>query len=151
MQDLRFADVAGLIGANDVLVLNDTRVVKARLRGRKDTGGEVEVLVERVIDAYLRRTNRRLYGVPTEQAEFCWATWFLPLLDTDQALARLDAHLLREVRYAATGRRTARALGQVPYASLVDRGFLPLVTAFWAARKGSLAYDALVARRVASP
>jgi S-adenosylmethionine:tRNA ribosyltransferase-isomerase len=33
-----------------VLVLNDTRVVKARLHGRKDTGGEVEVLVERVID-----------------------------------------------------------------------------------------------------
>jgi S-adenosylmethionine:tRNA ribosyltransferase-isomerase len=35
-----------------VLVLNDTRVVKARLHGKKDSGGAVEVLVERVLDAH---------------------------------------------------------------------------------------------------
>jgi len=52
VEDLRFPAMAQLIGANDVLVLNDTRVVKARLHGRKDTGGEVEVLVERVLDAH---------------------------------------------------------------------------------------------------
>jgi len=52
IEDLRFPDIVRLAGANDVLVLNDTRVVKARLHGRKDTGGEVEVLVERVIDAH---------------------------------------------------------------------------------------------------
>ncbi|HUQ29062.1 MAG TPA: tRNA preQ1(34) S-adenosylmethionine ribosyltransferase-isomerase QueA [Usitatibacter sp.] len=52
MQDLRFPDIARLLEPRDVLVLNDTRVVKARLRGRKDSGGEVEVLVERVIDAH---------------------------------------------------------------------------------------------------
>ena len=49
-EDLRFPDFVRLAGPNDVLVLNDTRVMKARLHGRKDTGGEVEVLVERVID-----------------------------------------------------------------------------------------------------
>jgi S-adenosylmethionine:tRNA ribosyltransferase-isomerase len=52
IEDLRFPDIARLIGPGDVLVLNDTRVVKARLHGRKDSGGEVEVLVERVIDAH---------------------------------------------------------------------------------------------------
>ncbi|HEX3060317.1 MAG TPA: tRNA preQ1(34) S-adenosylmethionine ribosyltransferase-isomerase QueA [Usitatibacter sp.] len=52
IEDLRFPDIVRLAGANDLLVLNDTRVVKARLHGRKDTGGEVEVLVERVIDAH---------------------------------------------------------------------------------------------------
>jgi S-adenosylmethionine:tRNA ribosyltransferase-isomerase len=52
MQDLRFTDIADLVAPGDVLVLNDTRVVKARLHGRKDSGGEVEVLVERVIDAH---------------------------------------------------------------------------------------------------
>jgi S-adenosylmethionine:tRNA ribosyltransferase-isomerase len=46
-----FPDIATLLDAGDVLVLNDTRVIKARLHGRKDTGGEVEVLVERVLDA----------------------------------------------------------------------------------------------------
>ena len=52
MDDLRFADIVRLVAPDDVLVLNDTRVVKARLRGRKDSGGEVEVLVERLIDAH---------------------------------------------------------------------------------------------------
>jgi S-adenosylmethionine:tRNA ribosyltransferase-isomerase len=49
--DLVFSDIATLLDPGDVLVLNDTRVIKARLRGRKDTGGEVEVLIERVLDA----------------------------------------------------------------------------------------------------
>jgi S-adenosylmethionine:tRNA ribosyltransferase-isomerase len=40
-----------LLGRDDLLVVNDTRVIKARLRGRKDSGGEVEVLVERVLDS----------------------------------------------------------------------------------------------------
>ncbi|HET9651244.1 MAG TPA: tRNA preQ1(34) S-adenosylmethionine ribosyltransferase-isomerase QueA, partial [Usitatibacter sp.] len=50
MSDLMFRDIVSLLHAGDVLVVNDTRVIKARLHGRKDTGGEVEVLVERVLD-----------------------------------------------------------------------------------------------------
>ena len=49
--DRAFSDIASLLGADDLLVVNDTRVIKARLRGLKDSGGEVEVLVERVRDA----------------------------------------------------------------------------------------------------
>jgi S-adenosylmethionine:tRNA ribosyltransferase-isomerase len=44
-EDLRFADIVRLIDPGDVLVVNDTRVIKARLHGRKDSGGEIEVLV----------------------------------------------------------------------------------------------------------
>ncbi|MEP7068102.1 MAG: tRNA preQ1(34) S-adenosylmethionine ribosyltransferase-isomerase QueA [Usitatibacter sp.] len=51
-EDLRFTDVASLSRAGDVLVVNDTRVIKARLHARKDSGGEVEMLVERVIDSH---------------------------------------------------------------------------------------------------
>lgn len=50
MRDRMFRDIVELLDAGDVLVVNDTRVIKARLHGRKDTGGEVEVLVERVLD-----------------------------------------------------------------------------------------------------
>jgi S-adenosylmethionine:tRNA ribosyltransferase-isomerase len=39
-----------LLRPGDLLVFNDTRVVRARLHGRKSTGGKVEVLVERVLD-----------------------------------------------------------------------------------------------------
>jgi len=51
LEDRRFTDIVELLGRDDLLVVNDTRVIKARLRGRKDSGGEVEVLVERVLDA----------------------------------------------------------------------------------------------------
>ena len=50
IEDLAFRDIVGLLEPADVLVVNDTKVIKARLQGRKDTGGEVEVLVERVLD-----------------------------------------------------------------------------------------------------
>ena len=48
LQDLRFRDLPRLVGPEDVLVLNDTRVVKARLLGRKPSGGRVELFVERI-------------------------------------------------------------------------------------------------------
>ncbi|MBI5625824.1 MAG: tRNA preQ1(34) S-adenosylmethionine ribosyltransferase-isomerase QueA [Nitrosomonadales bacterium] len=50
LEDCRFADLLRLVEPNDVLVLNDTRVIKARLFGGKDSGGKVEVLVERVLN-----------------------------------------------------------------------------------------------------
>jgi S-adenosylmethionine:tRNA ribosyltransferase-isomerase len=51
LHDRQFPDVVGLISPLDVVVLNDTRVIKARLLGRKTTGGKLEILVERVIAA----------------------------------------------------------------------------------------------------
>jgi len=50
--DLRFQDLLGVLRKNDVLVLNDTRVLKARLFGVKASGGKVEVLVERLLDTH---------------------------------------------------------------------------------------------------
>ena len=50
LADRRFRDLPDLVQAGDVLVMNDTRVIKARLAGRKESGGQVEVLVERVLD-----------------------------------------------------------------------------------------------------
>ena len=50
--DRLFADLPALLRPHDVLVLNDTRVLKARLFGQKETGGQVEVMVERVLDAH---------------------------------------------------------------------------------------------------
>ena len=47
-EDRRFSDLPGLLRAGDLLVLNDTRVIRARLRGRKPTGGQVEMLLERI-------------------------------------------------------------------------------------------------------
>lgn len=48
LEDLIFTDVARLLRPGDVLVMNNTKVIKARLLGHKDTGGAVEALIERV-------------------------------------------------------------------------------------------------------
>lgn len=48
--DRSFADIVDLLNRGDLLVFNDTRVLKARFFGIKETGGKVEVLVERVLD-----------------------------------------------------------------------------------------------------
>jgi S-adenosylmethionine:tRNA ribosyltransferase-isomerase len=48
--DRQFADIVDQLVPGDLLVMNDTRVLKARFFGVKETGGNVEVLVERVLD-----------------------------------------------------------------------------------------------------
>ncbi|MFN5098866.1 MAG: tRNA preQ1(34) S-adenosylmethionine ribosyltransferase-isomerase QueA [Burkholderiaceae bacterium] len=48
--DRVFSELIDLLQAGDVLVFNDTRVLNARFLGVKESGGKVEVLVERVID-----------------------------------------------------------------------------------------------------
>jgi S-adenosylmethionine:tRNA ribosyltransferase-isomerase len=47
--DRIFRDLPSLLGRGDLLVFNDTQVVKARLFGEKPTGGKVELLIERVL------------------------------------------------------------------------------------------------------
>src|SRR5258706_6133248 len=49
LDDLHFNDLESQLSANDVLVFNDTRVIKARLFGRKTSGGKVEILIERIL------------------------------------------------------------------------------------------------------
>jgi S-adenosylmethionine:tRNA ribosyltransferase-isomerase len=49
IHDLGFDDLAGLVDECDTLVVNDTRVVKARLFGQKPSGGQVEIFVERIL------------------------------------------------------------------------------------------------------
>lgn len=49
MRDLVFRDLVGLLQPGDLLVFNETRVVKARLFGEKASGGKIELLVERVL------------------------------------------------------------------------------------------------------
>ena len=46
--DRKFAELPTLLRKDDLLVFNDTRVIPARLQGHKETGGRIEVLIERV-------------------------------------------------------------------------------------------------------
>src|SRR6266581_8450542 len=48
----RFSDLPQLLAPGDLLVFNDTKVIKARLFGRKETGGHIEVLIERALSEH---------------------------------------------------------------------------------------------------
>jgi S-adenosylmethionine:tRNA ribosyltransferase-isomerase len=48
LHDRQFIDLPSLLRPNDLLVFNNTRVIKARLMGHKQSGGKTEVLVERI-------------------------------------------------------------------------------------------------------
>ncbi|WP_201587648.1 tRNA preQ1(34) S-adenosylmethionine ribosyltransferase-isomerase QueA [Psychrobacter pacificensis] len=50
VEDRLFSELPHLLEAGDLIVFNDTKVMKARLFGQKDTGGKLEVLIERLVD-----------------------------------------------------------------------------------------------------
>ena len=79
--DEQVANLDQFLTARDCLIFNDTRVIPARLFGHKETGGKVEVLVERVVYSFE-------YG----------AVWIVYLLGTDvsglEPLVAADEHLL---------------------------------------------------------
>ena len=50
-EDRQFSDILDYMNAGDLLVFNDTRVIPARLYGQKQTGGQVEILIERLLPA----------------------------------------------------------------------------------------------------
>ncbi len=67
--DRQFADIVNFIDSGDLLVFNDTMVIPARLFGRKQSGGQIEVMVERVLDestllAQIRASKAPKPGAP---------------------------------------------------------------------------------------
>ena len=69
MEDRHFSDLPGLLRAGDLLVLNDTRVIRARLRGRKPTGGRVEMLLERITGTRTATAQLKASRSPAEGTE----------------------------------------------------------------------------------
>ena len=64
IHDLGFAELPSLLRAGDLLVFNDTRVIKARLAARKETGGRAEILVERIESDRVALTHIRASKSP---------------------------------------------------------------------------------------
>ena len=72
--DKKFVDFVDLLNPNDLLIFNDTRVIKARLFGKKITGGKVEIMIERILDnhhalAHLKTSKKIFDGTIFEVNE----------------------------------------------------------------------------------
>jgi len=72
--DKKFVDFVDLLNTNDLLIFNDTRVIKARLFGKKITGGKVEIMIERILDnhhalAHLKTSKKIFDGTIFEVNE----------------------------------------------------------------------------------
>lgn len=92
----------------------------------------------------VRRLNRRLYGIGGRSGDFTWASWFFPLLTGDEGLRRMDGLIQEQLRFAVTGVHSRRNFKAVPYDALRGVGYLPLVSAYHAYRRGSGEYQALL-------
>ncbi len=74
--DRRFADIVGQLTSGDLLIFNDTRVLKARFFGVKESGGKVEVLIERVLDNRTVHAQIRASKSPPPGCRICLADAF---------------------------------------------------------------------------
>jgi len=116
LHDRQFADLTSLLRPNDLLVFNDTRVIKARLPGHKITGGKIEVLVERITEpdrvlAHVRASKSPGPGMVLRLADAFEATVLREGLDLARAWKQCDKSDLSEglyIKAEADGKTLAR-------------------------------------------
>src|SRR5690554_1043046 len=70
--DRRVRELPELLQPGDLLVFNDTRVIPARLYGRKQSGGRVEVLIERLLDGRTALAHVRASKAPRPGSRLCF-------------------------------------------------------------------------------
>ncbi|QTF93443.1 tRNA preQ1(34) S-adenosylmethionine ribosyltransferase-isomerase QueA [Halomonas sp. BM-2019] len=106
----RFPDLLELLEPGDLLVFNDTRVIPARLHGHKASGGRVEMLLERPLDAHRGLAHLRASKSPKPGTELIFEGGIRALVE-----GRRDA--LFELRF----------LGETPLIQLLEQhGHMPL-------------------------
>ncbi len=110
--DRVFSDLASLLTARDLLVFNDTQVVKARLFGEKSTGGKLELLIERVLDGCDVVAHMKVSKKPRVGDTLHMAGGFTALLTGRWP--------------AAEGPLYRFTLSAEPYAMMAQHGHIPL-------------------------
>ena len=110
-RDAQFVDLPSLLEPGDCLVFNDTRVIPARLHGHKASGGRIEMLVERVLDARRALAHIRASKAPKPGG----------VLEFGPALA------CRVVDKRDDGLHEVESLGELALVDLLEKaGHLPL-------------------------
>ncbi|WNK20882.1 tRNA preQ1(34) S-adenosylmethionine ribosyltransferase-isomerase QueA [Halomonas piscis] len=110
LEHRRFPELLGMLEPGDLLVFNDTRVIPARLHGHKTSGGRVEMLLERPLDAHRGLAHLRASKAPRPGTEIVFEGGVRAVVE-----ARREA--LFELRFS----------GETPMIELLERhGHMPL-------------------------
>lgn len=110
----QFADLLDYLRPGDLMVFNNTRVIPARLFGRKATGGQLEILIERVLDE-----NRALAHVRASKSPKPGSRILLDGGGEAEMLVRHDA--LFELRFDEPLLPLLERIGHMPLPPYIDR------------------------------
>ncbi len=115
-QDRMFRELPEFLRPGDLLVFNDTRVLPARLYGRKDTGGAVEILIERVTGAHEATVQLGVSKKPKEGAR-------IELADGSHALVLGRDESFFRLRFEAPEplEKLLLKLGEMPLPPYIER------------------------------
>ena len=114
MQHRHFADLLDFLRPGDLMVFNNTRVIPARLFGRKESGGQLEILVERVLDS-----RRVLAHVGSSKSPKPGSRIILDDGSVVLMLARQEA--LFELEFAEEVLPLLERIGHMPLPPYIDR------------------------------
>ena len=112
----QFADILGFLQPEDLLVLNNTKVIPARLYGAKESGGKIEILVERMLDdkrllAHVRASRSPKPGARLLLEGEVWATM----------VSRQDSLFELQLEGSETVLDVLQRLGHMPLPPYIDR------------------------------
>jgi len=112
----QFPELLDLINPGDLMVFNDTRVIPARVFGQKESGGQVEILVERVLDTHRILSHTRASKSPKPNS--------IVILQDGTRLkmvARHDALFEWEFQTEETALSVLDRIGHMPLPPYIDR------------------------------
>ncbi|MEM4368657.1 MAG: reverse transcriptase domain-containing protein, partial [Candidatus Anstonellales archaeon] len=104
--------------------------------------------VEKLIFYFIKKLNKKFYGnLEKEDNKFCWAQWFLPLLNTHKSLKSIDAFVQEKIRFLTSGKYRKKNYKIMPYNKIQKLGYLPLTKAYYEFKKGKEKYFKLINKR----
>lgn len=95
LTDMQFSQISQLLRPGDLLVFNNTKVIKARLLGEKQSGGKVEVLVERITSAHQALAHIRASKSPKPGTRLLLADGQLEVLVTGRQDALFELEFVQ--------------------------------------------------------
>ncbi len=115
VDDMMFVDLPGMLQQGDLLVFNDTKVIPARMYGQKKTGGKVEVLVERLLDAHSALVHLRSSKSPKSGA-------VINIGDIELEVIGRIGELFEIVSHGKEMIRLMEEYGHIPLPPYIQRG-----------------------------